>query len=845
MTRCIPRVSWRAILMAALLALAPSLALAQGGGTIRGTLAGPEGRAISGAVVSVVGTRHSAVTNSLGAFTITGVAPGTYQLRAFRSGYRGPDTQVVVGTTEASLVALKLEEAPIELNGIVVSASRRAERLTDAPATITRIGTDVLDNVVGNSFAGALKEVKGLDFIQTGVTSVAVNARGFNSSFNNRMLMLEDGRVAVLPENGLPVGQLTATPKVDLSGIEVLVGPGSALYGADASNGVIALQSKDPREFPGLTVEASGGSRQYKDVQARYAGTAGSFGFKASGEFQDANDWSNILSYTNTVGVTPVVLREDGLKNPIDWRSRVARGTASGVYYRGENRLEVSGGLSSTDGVGQTNVGRNQLTDWHYNFGQAKFSTPHFFINAYRTQSTSGKSFALNRYAAAQASNPTLSADSLRMLSDWPSNGRLYAAEAQNNFRIRALRNTAVVWGGQYRLDRVSSDRQWLSDRQTGEDVSIRQLGAYAQTTTPVMPWLDVVLAGRLDDHQNYDRQFSPKAGLVFKPAPGQALRATYNRAFKSPTILQTNFFIPDWTSLISIYGNTTGFTTQNAAGTTLATYRPLVPETNKTWEAGYKGVLAEKLFVDVAYFHSDYENFMSPLAIVGNPFAAAAAGGPTFAVPAANPGALIPVNGQGRIVNQAGTPITPIVLTYYNMGAATLDGVDLGVNYYLTRRVELRATTSLAKLSDPELPTGITQSEANELNAPGTKWTVGATAKDLGPLTLGATYRNVNAYYFRSGINTGVIPTFGTVDASVSLKLSQIPGTMLSLGVSNLFTCSATDLRYAAASAAFPKPNSRIVSEDRKCGVGRKHAEMINMPEIGGMAFLGVRFNR
>ena len=66
------------------------------------------------------------------------------------------------------------------------------------------------------------------------MTSVGINARGFNSSFNNRMLMIEDGRVSVLPENGLPVGTLTATPKVDISGIEVLVGPGSALYGPDA-----------------------------------------------------------------------------------------------------------------------------------------------------------------------------------------------------------------------------------------------------------------------------------------------------------------------------------------------------------------------------------------------------------------------------------------------------------------------------------------------------------------------------------------------------------------------------------------------------------------------------------
>jgi iron complex outermembrane receptor protein len=235
----------------------------------------------------------------------------------------------------------------------------------------------------------------------------------------------------------------------------------------------------------------------------------------------------------------------------------------------------------------------------------------------------------------------------------------------------------------------------------------------------------------------------------------------------------------------------------------------------------------------------------MSPLTIIGNPFATAAAGGPTYAVPLVNPGNEIPVNGQGRIVNQASTPITPIVLTYYNLGRATLAGVDLGVNYYLTPRVELRATTSTAKLSDLTIEgvlPGVTTTEANELNAPSMKWTLGATVKNLGPATVGATFRNVNAYYFRSGINTGVIPTFGTLDANVSLKLPAVPSAMLNLGVSNLFTCSARNLKYKAGT---PKANSVIESEDRGCGMGRRHAEMINMPEIGGMAFLGVRFHR
>ena len=845
--------TWRIVRAVLFGALVPAVALAQAG-RISGTVTDSTKAPLAGAQVGVVGTRFGTVTDGSGRFTIGGVNAGTYEVRVQRIGERMESvTGVVVRAGEDTRIDVTLARAPLSLAGVVVSASRRAEKVTDAPATITSISADVIDNAVGNNFAGVLKEVKGLDFIQVGMTSIAVNARGFNSSFNNRMLMTEDGRVSILPENGLPVGVLTATPKVDIAGIEVLVGPGSALYGPDASNGVIALTTKDPRAFKGATLEVTGGNRSYRDIQARYANVIGNWGFKVAGEYQAAKDWENYLYYnvggtiipdTFTNAPPATVVRESNLKDPVNWDTGVIRGTGALVYYMGENRLELSGGMSRTDGVGQTNVGRNQLRDWDYNVTQARYSTPHWYFNAYRAQSKSGTSFALNRYGGAQLApaNASLSADSLRKLSDWPSNGRMYAAEVQGNYAIAPLLNTTVVFGAQYRNDVVSSSRQWLWDRITQDDVSNSQTGIYAQTTTPVVPWLDVVLAGRLDDPENYDKQWSPKAGVVVKPWRDQAFRVTFNRAYKSPTILQTNFFIPDWTSIISIYGNTGGFQTTRADGSVIATYQPMRPETNKTWEVGYKGIIADRLYADATYFRSDFENFMSPLTIVGNPFAAAAAGGPTFAKPLANPGDNIPTDAQGRIINQAATPLTPIVLTYYNLGNAEVSGVDAGLTALLTRYLEARATLSTVKIDELTVPTG-SSPEATSLNAPTTKWSLGATARDVGPVTASLTFRNVNKYYFRSGTNTGVIPTFGTLDASVSMKLPALQNSIVSLSVSNLFSCTSEDVRYSTPTGG--QPFSVIASSDDGCGFNRKHAEMINMPQVGTMMFLGVRFNR
>ena len=819
---------------------------AQSTGRVSGVVIDDSRSPVAGAQLTLTGTTFGTISGLDGRYRITNVTPGTYSMRVQRLGQRPRDiTDVVVRAGEETVTDVTLATAATTLSGVVVAASRRVEKLTDAPATITSIGTDLLESTVGNTYSAALKEVKGLDYIQIGMTTVAVNARGFNSAFNNRMLQIEDGRISVIPESGLPIGWLTPTPKVDLAGIEVLVGPGSALYGPDASNGVVASRTKDPRAYRGTTIEVTGGNRGYRDIQARYANVAGNWGYKVAGEYQTADDFENFLSYNVNGTIVPKgsanSVSESALKDGIDWNTGVMRGIAAATYYRGDSRFEVNGGMSRTDNIAQTNVGRNQVRDWDFKLAQARYTTPHWYFNAYGQQSTSGKSFALNRFAGAQLNtvNANVSTDSLRKLSDWPSDGRMYAAEVQGNYAIAPLLNTTAVFGAQYRNDVVSSDRQWLWDRVTGEDVSVSQSGAYLQTTTPVSRFLDVVLAGRYDKPENYDEQWSPKAGVVVKPWTDHAFRVTFNRAYKSPTVLQTSFFIPDWTAGIAIFGNTGGFVTTNASGTVLATYQAMRPETNKTWEYGYKGILADRLLVDATYFRSDFENFMSPLTVVGFP----AAG--TYAKPLVNPGNNIPVNAQGQIVNNAPTPTTPAVLTYYNLGNAIASGVDAGVTAILTDRFELRGTLSTVKIDELTVAPG-SSPEATALNAPTTKWTLGTTARNIGPFTAALTFRNVNAYYFRSGTNSGIVPTFGSLDANISLKVPQLGNSLVSLSLGNLFSCTSEKVTYSTpvTTPASP-PNSRIASSDDGCGFGRKHIEMINMPEIGPMVFLGLRYHR
>ena len=807
------RHNWRALLLASALALVPGIAAAQTG-TVRGTVSGPSGAAVSAATVTVVGTRFTTVTNTLGQFSLGGVPQGVARLRVSLPGFVASTSDVTVRPGEETLVAIRLQEANVELDAMVVSASRRAERRSEAPATITRVNADQLAETPGNSFVGALKQATGLDFVQVGMTSVAINARGFNSSFNNRMLMLEDGRVAVLPENGLPVGAFTPIPKIDLAGIEVVVGPGSAMYGADASNGVLTLQSKDPREYPGLQFEVTGANRSYMDLQARYAGTRGSWGYKLAGEWNSFEDWSNRIRAT-AAATSPWEVSE-GDTTGLNWDSNVLRGYGSIVRYLGDGQVSLTGGYSRSNGVGQTNVGRNQLVDWTYNVLQLKAQNAHWYLGAYRTESNAGRSYAANRYTTNRVASPaTISDDSVRRMSDWPSSGQLYAAEIQNNFRVRPLLNTLFTWGGQIRHDIVSSDRQWLTDRLTGEDLTIDQRGVYAQTETPLVPQLRLMLAARYDDHESYDAQFSPKAGVVWTPVNGQSLRFFYNRAFKSPSTLQTSFYIPNFVPSVGVFGNRDGITVRKASDNSIVrVYTPLVPEQNTTWEAGYKGLINGRLFVDVSGYYSRYRNFLSPLVIIANPLTGATA---TIAYSNATGQPLVSETGQNQIV-----------LTYFNLGRAKLWGTDASMTYVLSPKVDFTGTFSYLDLSTIEgIDTNLaSEREATALNSPSTKWTAGVHLRDLGRWSGGSVLRYVNGYRFVSGINNGRIPTFSTLDMNVGYRIPNLRS-QINLAVANLFTCHKYD---------------PTITDGEQCGIGVKHTEMVNMPAIGTMIYLGLR---
>lgn len=833
MSQFVRRVAASVVLAVAAIVAVPAVLSAQTG-ALTGVVSDSARAPLPGAQITLVGTRFGATSGMDGRYRVVGVPAGSYSVRVQRIGAKAQTFEnVTISAGADATLDITMQATALQLGGYVVSASRRVEKITDAPATVTRLDAESFKYQAGNSFTAALKEVKGVDFFQTGIASAGINARGFNSAFNNRMLQMEDNRVAVLPENGLPVGVFTTIPKLDIAGVEVLVGPGAALYGPDASNGVVTLLSKDPKQYQGFSGEVTLGSNggnpgnffdtqpgrvSYNDVQLRYAGVTGKVGYKVTGEVLTAQDWQNVNFYSN--GGVPI--REN---NP-DWSTSYRRASGALVYYfdRG-GRLEYQGGASRSNGIGITSVGRNQLKDWGYWNQQVRFTSDHWFAQAYATRSLSGQTFALNGYTTnrAAARFNGIGDDSVRKASAFPVDGRLMAGEVQYNTTLPRLFNTRIVSGAQYRKDVVDSRRVWLSDALTGEDIELTQVGIYGQTETQLNDITKLVLGARYDNPEFYDPQFSPKAALLVSPNENTTFRLTFNRAFKSPSILQTNFFYRDFSPGIGVFGNKDGITVKNAAGVVQRTVAPVVPEVNNTFELGYKGVINERLYLDVAGYVARYKSFLSPLVIVANPFAG------TFAYNSAT---------NTKYTNAAGAD--QIALTYYNLGEATLTGVDAGARYVVNSKLSLSGTMSALKLDSIIAKAG-DPAEATALNSPSFKATIGGDLRDMPQQTFGGfTWRFVKDYRFLSGVHNGVIPGIITLDLSAGKRLTA--NTTLNVSLQNLFTCTSgttTPPAFLAATA----PAAFVKGWD--CGIGRKHIELLNMPAMGAMGFVSLRIDR
>jgi outer membrane receptor for ferrienterochelin and colicins len=646
-----------------------------------------KGEALIGVSVFLDGTSVGTITDANGEYVLS-VPSGNSTILFSYIGYSTVSRRVSVGSGDQSRLDVSLEVASVIGQEVVVSVSRRGEKLANAPATISVISAQNIENLPSFNVAELLGRQRGLDYVRSGVLGVGVNARGFNSAFNPKNLQINDNRFSTLIATGLPLGALSTTVKEDIERIEVILGPSSALYGPNAHNGLINTITKDPRVYEGTTVALGAGNQSVLTGRLRHAQVINDkFAFKFSGEYTKGTEFefTDTVYYFNTAFDNPIfggpgdgsgVIFNAVPELDLDRDFSSLRGEAS-LYYSPTKTSDIilTYGGSKSNNIGNTNAGRNQIRDWTMNIYQARYVSPRFFANVYYTASASDSTYAMNQrtqnyLSFINAGFPEAEAKARSFNEQWfgvsPEAGiplnrgavftddsRRLNGELQYNNQIGGIKYVA---GLQYQRDMANSNGTYLLDN-GGEDIVIDQIGGYLQLDYLISDNLRAVAAARADNHDLYGFNFIPKAGLVYFNDKG-AWRLTYGKGIAAPTILNLE---------ANIFG---GLLLGNGSGFTLAdgsTIRPLQVETISTIELGYKGLITKKFFFDANAYYNISQDFLSPALNIAS---------------AANP-----VVRRGDVPMSEvipGTPESgsPFLLTYVNFGKVNTYGFDASLNY-------------------------------------------------------------------------------------------------------------------------------------------------------------------
>ncbi|MBT3216583.1 MAG: TonB-dependent receptor [Candidatus Marinimicrobia bacterium] len=290
-------------------------------GTISGSINDANnGDPLLGANVIIKETSQGASTDTDGHFTISRVNPGNYTLIVTYIGYQTLKNKLDLGDGETINVELTLEPEAIQMETYVVTASRRRERVEDAPAAISVISKKEIRRESNTNLGSYLKGVKGIDFTQSGIDSYNMTARGFNSSFSSRLLTLTDGRMANVPSLRLTAYNVIPVSFEDVEQIEVVLGPSSALYGPNAHSGVLNIVTSSPIRTQGTSINIQGGWMDQTDadllkkITFRTAHKVGNFGFKISGVALAGKDWVH-FNEDEWEGHDPVFIGRPNLKH--------------------------------------------------------------------------------------------------------------------------------------------------------------------------------------------------------------------------------------------------------------------------------------------------------------------------------------------------------------------------------------------------------------------------------------------------------------------------------------------------------------------------------------------------
>ena len=341
--------------------------------SISGTVNDSDVQPIFGANIKVIGGTAGTVTDSEGKFSLNSPRKLPYVIEISSIGFISKQVNI---TTNNQKVNIILKDEQNLLNEIVVSASRTPERVLESPVTIERMGIADIKKSASATFYDGLENMKEVQMNTSSLSFKSINTRGFATVANTRFMQLVDGMDNASPLLNFVLGNLIGVSEIDVQSVELLPGASSALYGANAFNGILFMTSQSPFTSQGITAYAkfgqtsqkAAGTNDYVDYGIRMAHAfSPKLAAKANFTYLRGTDWyaTNYDDKTN-VGRDRSHVNYDGINVYGDEVTTNIKGVAAGLLSAGaisQSQFSAFNSILPNYNVSRTGYNEVDLTD--------------------------------------------------------------------------------------------------------------------------------------------------------------------------------------------------------------------------------------------------------------------------------------------------------------------------------------------------------------------------------------------------------------------------------------------------------------------------------------------------
>ena len=401
---------------------------------------------------------------------------------------------------------------------IVVTASRAEQRLHEVPAAMTVLSSDDIEAIPADNYGDFLRNVPGMNVAQFSARDVQLTSRAATASLASQNLVLMDNRTIYLDFFGFVMWDLIPLDPQEIKQIEVVRGPGSAVWGANAMSGVINVITKRPKEMQGTSITLGGGQWDTLFGSVNHAGAGEKLGYKiAVAYYQQDEPYDRP---TGTIPGTESPLNPGGTQYP-EYENQGTKQPKVDLRFDYDQSETTSwrfgGGWAETDGIMQTGIGPFDIQqgtsmsfvkgDWLHKAMQVTL-----YANILDGEATN----LLTRGVDGQPLGFDFNSDTFNL--------------GFNDTRVVGTSHI-LTYGANARRNNFDLSIAPAADSRDEYGVFVQDEILFGQKWS----WL---IGVRWDNIDPIDDVVSPRTTLMYKPSSNHTFRASFNRAFKAPSMV-------------------------------------------------------------------------------------------------------------------------------------------------------------------------------------------------------------------------------------------------------------------------------------------------------------------